>query len=267
MSDGIDRQRTLAETQTAGFGLAGGKVLEYLVLEFDHDCPTITVRHDRVDYPDPFDDRDVRTTTIETETVTPTDDFDRHKVEIGTSHGQDRVIIETHDHAPRAYVRHERQDGGWTEQCAWELHPATGISQVAGETVADGGTVENGTGRTRVGHCKRDSTDVYAGRGPGGRTMLDANPGMRGWLGNPFPTDEFGREECIEQFRESFEAKLENDERFRRAVRGLAGKTLGCWCQSLDEGDPACHAEVIAEHADRLAAQSSTGTQQEGIND
>ena len=39
----------------------------------------------------------------------------------------------------------------------------------------------------------------------------------------------------------------------------LAGKTLGCWCQRLDEDSPACHAEVIAEHADRLARDQSAG--------
>ena len=83
--------------------------------------------------------------------------------------------------------------------------------------------------------------------------MLDASPEMRGWLGNPYPADEYGREECIEKFREAFEQKLENDPVFRRAVRDLAGKTLGCWCQSVDADGPACHGEVIAEHVDRLA--------------
>lgn len=125
-------------------------------------------------------------------------------------------------------------------------------------TVSDQST--DGSDRTRVGHCKRDSTDVYAGRGPGGRSMFDTSLGTRGWLGNPFPADEFGREECIERFRESFEARIEDDDRFRAAVRELAGTTLGCWCHSLDEDTPACHAEVIAEHADRLAAQPSTET-------
>ncbi|WP_135363416.1 hypothetical protein [Halosimplex halophilum] len=138
---------TLAETQTAGFGSANGKVVETLTLEFDEARPAITVRHKRTDHPDPTVDRDVRTTTVETVTVVPTDDIDRRKVEIGTRHGRDRVIVETHDHAPRAYVRHERQDGSWTERAAWELHPATGISQVTGEAVADGGTVEDGIER------------------------------------------------------------------------------------------------------------------------
>jgi hypothetical protein len=107
--------------------------------------------------------------------------------------------------------------------------------------------------QTRVGHCKRDSTDVYIGRGRGGRDMLNTPIGTRGWLGNPHTVDDHGREGSIERFRKAFEYRLENDEEFRRAVARLAGKRLGCWCQTLDSDAPACHGEVIAEHADRLA--------------
>lgn len=112
---------------------------------------------------------------------------------------------------------------------------------------------------TRVAHCKADESkvDEYVGRGSGGRDMLSvAKPGQRGWLGNPFPADEYGREESIEKFREAFEDKLDRDEEFRDAVRDLAGKTLGCWCQRLDADEPACHAEVIAQKADELALRA-----------
>jgi hypothetical protein len=85
-----------------------------------------------------------------------------------------------------------------------------------------------------------------------------AKPGGRGWLGNTFTLDDHGRQESIDKFREAFEDKLSRDAEFRNAVRELAGKTLGCWCQRLDENSPACHAEVIAEHADRLADQEAT---------
>lgn len=105
----------------------------------------------------------------------------------------------------------------------------------------------------RVGHCKADSTDVYAGRGKNGRHMLSVGkPNNRGWLGNPFTLENHSREESIEKFREAFEDKLERDDEFRSAVADLSGKTLGCWCQRLDEDGPACHAEVIAEHVDKL---------------
>jgi len=151
MSDGTER--TLAETQTAGFGLANGRVIDELTLALDEDRPAIQVRHDRADYPDPMEKREVRKTVVETVTVLPTSDIDRRKVEIGTGHGRDRVIIETHDHAPRAYVRHERDDGGWTEVAAWELHSATGLTQVSGEVVADGGTDVDDTEHTECEVC------------------------------------------------------------------------------------------------------------------
>ena len=106
---------------------------------------------------------------------------------------------------------------------------------------------------TRVGHCKADPFDVYIGRGAGGRDMLETPIGKRGWLGNPHSVDDYGREGSIERFRKAFEHRLETDDEFRARVRDLAGKRLGCWCQRLDEDEPACHGEVIAEHADRLA--------------
>lgn len=107
---------------------------------------------------------------------------------------------------------------------------------------------------TRVGHCKADETDVYAGRGPDGRHMLsDVRPGERGWLGNPFTLEDHSREESIQRFRDHFTDKIQHDGAFAAAVADLSGKTLGCWCQRLDENTPACHAEVIAETADELA--------------
>lgn len=109
---------------------------------------------------------------------------------------------------------------------------------------------------TRVGHCKADSTDVYAGRGDCRRDMLDMNPGARGWLGNPFRLDNYTREESIRRFRRVFEWRLDADREFREAVRDLAGQTLGCWCQRIDDDEPACHAEVVAEWADRLADEA-----------
>jgi len=111
--------------------------------------------------------------------------------------------------------------------------------------------------RTRVGHTKYDDTDVYIGRGPGGRDMLSTHIGKRGWLGNPHTVEDHGRAGSIERFRKAFEHRLENDPEFRARIRQLAGKRLGCWCQRLHDDAPACHGEVIAEHADRLA--SSTG--------
>lgn len=107
--------------------------------------------------------------------------------------------------------------------------------------------------RTRVGHCKRDKTDVYVGRAPGDKTMHNTPVGERGWLGNPYTLEESpSLKASIRKFRRDFEHRLRSDEEFREAVADLAGKRLGCWCQSLEDDEPTCHAEVIAEHADRL---------------
>jgi hypothetical protein len=129
MSDHI-----FTETQTAGFGLANRKVVHKLVAEIDRGRPAIVVRHVRVDHPDPhFGSGQPHETTIDHCVVVPTGTEDA-KLEIGTRHGRDRVRVEYHSEAPRAYVRHERAvDGAWREQRAWELHPATGVQQVAGE--------------------------------------------------------------------------------------------------------------------------------------
>lgn len=108
------------------------------------------------------------------------------------------------------------------------------------------------TSSIRVGHCKTDETDVYVGRGPGGRAMDETPIGDRGWLGNPHTEAEHGREAAIETFREDFEARIETDKQFLRAVRDLQGKTLGCWCRSVDYARPACHADVIAEWVEKL---------------
>jgi hypothetical protein len=112
------------------------------------------------------------------------------------------------------------------------------------------------TTRTRVGHVIEDGDeiDVYAGRGSGRRAMNEVPIGKRGWLGNPHTVEDHGREGAIQRFRKMFEYRLENDPEFRERIRQLAGKNLGCFCQTLQEDGPPCHAEVIAEHADRLAA-------------
>jgi len=104
------------------------------------------------------------------------------------------------------------------------------------------------TEQTHVGHTKQDSTDVYIGRGPNGRDMLETAVGNRGWLGNPFTLDEHTREESIEKFRDVFYDRIMLDDEFREAVKELRGETLGCWCQTVDADSPACHGEVIAEY-------------------
>jgi len=114
-----------------------------------------------------------------------------------------------------------------------------------------------------VGHAKADGseTEIYVGRANAGsdgkRHLLNAEePGAHGWLGNPFPAEAFGREESVARFARAFLTVLEERPEWRRTVaEKVAGKTLGCWCQRLEERPPEadlCHAEVIARVADRV---------------
>lgn len=119
-------------------------------------------------------------------------------------------------------------------------------------------TTLSGGVSTRVGHCRKDNCSVYIGRADNGAShMMNTDIGKRGWLGNPFPVDEHGREGCIEKFRTEFEVLLNDDPEFKRAVRGLHGEILGCWCQRLNDDGPSCHGEIIAEWVDRLAEEAN----------
>lgn len=113
-----------------------------------------------------------------------------------------------------------------------------------------------GDSPTRVGHSTKDSrTTAYIGRDrrDGELKHMNNTPiGKRGWIGNPYPKDDYGRAECIELFRADFEDRLEDDDEFRAAVANLKGEVLGCWCQRLEDDGPACHGEVVAEWAERL---------------
>jgi hypothetical protein len=171
------------------------------------------------------------------------------------------ILIEDAPESVRAIGKEIVTDGGeqlsdpgarvYCPNCkSWNSHD-DGDCNICGEMIAEAEGEQ-----TRVGHCKHDATDVYAGRGKNGRDMLSvAAPGQRGWLGNPFTLDDHSRAESIRAFRQAFEDKLQREDEFRAAVADLAGKTLGCWCQHVSDSEPACHAQVIAEWADKLAEQ------------
>lgn len=112
------------------------------------------------------------------------------------------------------------------------------------------------SGETCIGHCKRDDVDVYIGRGPDGVALGDVALGERGWLGNPFTVEEHGRQGSIERFEVVFVAALESSPALRERVAESSGKTLGCWCRTVGECEPACHGDVIAKYAELLARDS-----------
>lgn len=95
-----------------------------------------------------------------------------------------------------------------------------------------------------VVHCRKESYDVYIGRGRDPRTN---RPGE--W-GNPFshrPSRVAGvtvvgsREEAIECYRRYLWAEIQAGRISLERLAALHGKVLGCWC-----APQSCHGEVLA---------------------
>ncbi len=96
--------------------------------------------------------------------------------------------------------------------------------------------MRNGRVVGHVVHVKKDSCDVYVGRG------------KNSIFGNPFVVGAHAkRDECIELFRRWLWQEIAKNSEYREEVRKLHGKTLGCWCSPR-----ACHAEVLLRCADWL---------------
>jgi len=65
-----------------------------------------------------------------------------------------------------------------------------------------------------------------------GKNILNATPGERGWLGNPYAADDtpggkLTREEVTAKYKESLYARAKEDPKFAKALRGLRGKAIG----------------------------------------
>ena len=76
---------------------------------------------------------------------------------------------------------------------------------------------------TRVVHCKRESYDIYIGRGSK-------------W-GNPFVIGKDGdRNEVIRKYEEYIAQRPD----LLRSLPELENKILGCWCNPL-----ACHGDIL----------------------
>ncbi|WP_276253606.1 DUF4326 domain-containing protein [Halomontanus rarus] len=107
--------------------------------------------------------------------------------------------------------------------------------------------------RTRVGMWMEDDCDVYAGRAKSGESnLLNTEPGDRGWLGNPYSVERFGREQAIAMYTHAVLHRCEQDVEFRNALGDLqgTGTVLGCWCRRLEDDEPACHCDVLVRVID-----------------
>lgn len=85
----------------------------------------------------------------------------------------------------------------------------------------------------------KDKNAIYGGRGK--RGTIPPYP-TYGWLGNPFPVEDFGLEMCLHLYEAYFLKRVEVDENFRLAVIGLKGKTVGCFCKPKP-----CHLDIVAK--------------------
>jgi hypothetical protein len=86
----------------------------------------------------------------------------------------------------------------------------------------------------RVVHYERENFDVYIGR-----------PSK---FGNPYRVrGEKNRAAAIKAFEEYARRAITRDPKLAEAIRGLYGKTLGCWCAPR-----ACHGDVLLKLAAEL---------------
>lgn len=93
--------------------------------------------------------------------------------------------------------------------------------------------------QTRVVNLRKEKCDVKITRTP--KNQIPDPPAF-GCFGNPFHVEKYGREKCIELYKEYFYKRIKTDKVFREAVLGLRGKVLGCFCAPLD-----CHGRIIVE--------------------
>ncbi|HET7324252.1 MAG TPA: DUF4326 domain-containing protein [Halococcus sp.] len=111
--------------------------------------------------------------------------------------------------------------------------------------------------KTTVGHAKHDEIDAYIARKDEGReTIQNTPPGE--CFGNPYRLENHSRGASIRKFADLLDTLLEERPIYRLYVRDLAGKTLGCWCRRVNEGEPACHGDVLAAKAGYLYKRMST---------
>ena len=99
---------------------------------------------------------------------------------------------------------------------------------------------------TKVVNLRLEKCDIKITRTPKNEIP---DPPQFGCFGNPFAVQTYGREKCLELFREYFLNRVEQDTAFREAVLSLKGKTLGCFCKQPNQ-EVACHGDIIKEWLD-----------------
>ena len=89
--------------------------------------------------------------------------------------------------------------------------------------------------KTKVVNKYKYPFDVYIGR----RAKLSFT---KYDYGNPYSVKRFGREGCLEQYKQFFDYMIINDPIFKEKILELKGKILGCYCKPKK-----CHGDIIVE--------------------
>ena len=110
---------------------------------------------------------------------------------------------------------------------------------------------------TKVIHIKdvpknwTNNTDyVYIGRSGKGNTSIFGNQHKVGWCN--LCNNEHAQGRAVEAFAKDFERRILEDDEFRKAVFGLRGKTLVCFCKPKR-----CHGDVYVEFLERQDENNS----------
>jgi len=94
----------------------------------------------------------------------------------------------------------------------------------------------------RVVNLRKEKCDVKGCRTPKNEVLPVPHPSC---IGNPFPVEQYGRDECIAKFKVYFYERLKNEPDFVEYVKSLKDKTVGCFCKPL-----ACHLDCVKEYLD-----------------
>jgi len=104
---------------------------------------------------------------------------------------------------------------------------------------------------TKIVNLRLEKCDVKITRTPKNQIP---NPPEFGCFGNPFflkdVNDVKERAEVVSKYKAYFYDRIQKDEVFRKAVLGLKGKKLGCFCKQPDR-EVACHGDIIKEWLDK----------------
>ena len=94
---------------------------------------------------------------------------------------------------------------------------------------------------TKVVNIRKDKYDIYIGR---------AGQNQDGYYGNPHVIGYckickrfHDRKDAIQEYKNDFYKRLEDDVMFKVNILLLKGKTLGCFCKPAP-----CHGDVIVEY-------------------